>query len=237
MVGLAGTIASCSANTPVSPANSVPPTASSAVSLGTPSPTGPGVVEVQTASSYRFDSPAEMAATSDLVVEGQVVGATPGPTVGTVSADNDMWVVKRHVEVQVLETFRGKAPAKLIVAEDGTDAKGRQFVTDGLPELAIGQRVILFLFHVPASYGANVYARISTAGEFIVQDDGSVRTGKTEEGAVTALRALTPDRLRQAVRDASALVVTEKIPPRKPGDVSGSTSPSTTSPSVGSPTK
>ena len=157
---------------------------------------GPSTVKMWTASMYNFDTLAEMVATSDLVVEGEVMSDSRGDIhVGHGGS------VDHLAYLRVLETFKGATPVNVAVVEPGWDDQGRAYVVDGLPSLRPSNRVLLFLRRLNQDGSADLYVRVSSAGQFFLDGD-SVTTGEAVDAAVEKIKTMTSADLRVAIRQA-----------------------------------
>ena len=184
------------------PANTFGPTAMPVES--------PSTVKMWTASVYNFDTLAQMVATSDLVVEGEVMSDSRGDIhVGHGGS------VDHLANLRVLETFKGAPPVNVTVVEPGWDDLGRTYVVDGLPMLRPFNRVLLFLRRLNQDGSPNSYVRVTSAGQFFLVGD-SVTTGEAVDAAVEKLKTMTSADLRAAIRTAKIDVDTKKIRSLKP---------------------
>ncbi|MCU1676325.1 MAG: hypothetical protein JWM93_1083 [Frankiales bacterium] len=170
-----------------------------------------GFVNIQASDSYQFDTLPEMVATSALVVEAEVLSQSRGDVEGGGSID-------RLATMHVIEVFKGTPPQSLTVVEPGWDASGRQIVMGGLPPLSSNARVLLFLIPSSRPGARDVYLRVSSAGEFILNGEESITTGQSIDPAVQPLKKLSPAALRNAVRAARAEADAGGVKPRKPLD-------------------
>ena len=100
--------------------------------------------ETVTASGPEFSSIGDMAARSDLIVEGTVVAVDDGRRI-TDPADPTAGVVTRLYELQVVEVYQGDAGDFVLVEQEDALLDGTPIVVNGLSPHAVGDVGFWFL--------------------------------------------------------------------------------------------
>jgi hypothetical protein len=160
----------------------------------------PRAVFVDAESIYQFDTLAEMAEVSDLVVEGRVVDVTRGRTIGQ---PGDSAITSRIVTISVDATFpeTTDAPATVLVEEEGWLSDGSPLVVNGVSPSEIGDSGIWFLDEL-GDPELPAYLVINSQGRFLHTGD-EVSGGDQRDPLVQTLQTLGYLELRQAVVLAS----------------------------------
>lgn len=172
---------------------------------------------------FHFNSLEELAATSDLVVVGEVTSIERG----RVQPADDPYsgIGVRDVTVTISETLKGTAPGPTAVIEEaGYGADGRSFEFADMPWSQVGDIGVFFLKHFEGQ-PADRFTQIHPDGRILTHyrgDDGQSRMydGTVEMFSHTqlgdALTELAPDSAAEHVRQAVVTAAAEQIEPQRP---------------------
>ncbi|MEM9516514.1 MAG: hypothetical protein AAGA42_16815 [Actinomycetota bacterium] len=125
--------------------------------------------EAVTASGPEFSSIEELAAASDVIVEGTIVAADDGRRI-TDPADPEAGVVTRLYELQVAEVYQGDAGDFVLVEQEDALLDGTPIVVNGMLPHAVGDVGFWFLV-VGDSEEFPFTAVVNQQGRLLIGDD------------------------------------------------------------------
>jgi hypothetical protein len=139
---------------------------------------------------------AELVASADVVLRGEVTSTAPGRLFGEPGSGA---VESRLVTVRVDEVLAGEAPSEpeLVVEEEGWLEDGTPIVVDGAAPSAPGDGAIWFLDAVGTDE-LPVYVAVSAQGRYLVVD-GELVGADGDDPLVAELAALSADALAAEV--------------------------------------
>jgi hypothetical protein len=148
---------------------------------------GPATSVVALAERFRPATLAEVAALSDLVVEGTVTRVERGPIVG--DATTGLGLLRATIEVD--ETYRGPRRRSVDVLVTGFRPADGEILKDDLAlELDPGDHGIWFLRPAAIAGAPGAYVASTSAGTILRTDRGTSLTGgDLEAGSVTCRRS------------------------------------------------
>ncbi|MEO1056304.1 MAG: hypothetical protein AAFY28_05245 [Actinomycetota bacterium] len=130
--------------------------------------------EAITASGPEFSSIGEMAAASDVIVEGTIVGADDGRRI-TDPADPEAGVVTRLYELQVAEVYQGDAGDFVLVEQEDGLLDGTPIVVNGMSPHTVGDVGFWFLV-VGDSEEFPFTAVVNQQGRLLVGEDDMIES-------------------------------------------------------------
>jgi len=147
------------------------------------------------AGPYAFASVAEMAATSQVIVEGRVVGIERGRQAG--AEDNDPGLGLRDARIVVENVLKGDPATEIWIEEYGFDRKEQAFEIAHQPWSIVGDEGIYFLIGVGGNQPPDHYQMVNADGRVLLDGDKTLTFAPSRMAA--ELRSLPPDRAREAV--------------------------------------
>jgi hypothetical protein len=145
----------------------------------------------------RRTSLAELAAASDVVVRGEVVGTARGRLFG--DPGGEATIESRVLTLRIDAVLHGTDPGQVqvLVEEEGWDGDGAPLIVDGADPSTPGDRGIWFLSRV-GSGEERRYVVVSAEGRYLV-DGPRLRGARGDDPLVAQLEALGTAGLTTAV--------------------------------------
>ena len=214
----AGTVADAGTQPTMTTPNTTPGPDEGVRSEQAPDPQAPPQTVVhRDGPSYYFESLVEMAATSDVVIEGTVVGVGVAPAHslnGAPAATRN-----REVEIRVEHVYKGGDVGSTVILEEvGFDTTGGSFQLEGLPWSRVRDTGVFFLYN-STGLPEGRYYQTHADGRLLVEGGDVIDFANTP--LAVELDAMTPHEMRRAVRDAVARAEGHNVPPQQPDPLRG----------------
>lgn len=120
-----------------------------------------------------YASPAHIAKSSDLVIQGKVTAISPGRTYGD---DKEALITTRYVDIDVLDVLHGPADLSTVrLEEEGYDADGVGYVMNGVQWSKVGDEGYFLLRKHPDS--KDTYLQVSSYGRILYVGDKTGPSG------------------------------------------------------------
>jgi hypothetical protein len=174
-----------------------------------------GTVNARASWRFHFDTSAEMLATADLVIEGDVTGVRRGRIL---AGDSPTRQQLKEYRMQVTRTWKGSATAGPITVEgpgweiSSVPGEGElELVFTETIEPAPGDHAIVYLTR---NKGDGRLTYINNQGVFILKD-GQVEGSSRTDPMVTAMERRSAAALRQRLQADLELVATGAVTPKR----------------------